>query len=361
IGGIRAGKMAGYDNVVTLDIGGTSADIGVAAGGLLRMRNLLDTKVGDYQAMVPMVDIDTIGAGGGSIAYVDAGGVFRVGPQSAGADPGPACYGRGGEEPTSTDAQLLLGRLRPEGLLGGEMPLDLELAERAMRKVAEPLGVDPTEAAQNVLQVQKFGMTQAIELNSVRRGYDPREFTLVAAGGAGPLFACDIALELEIPRVLVPPHPGITSATGLLATDLQHEYVATERHALKTLDSERLAVRFDELAAGALEQLDADQVPEDRRLVLRLADCRYAGQGYEVRFEVPAGRIDDAWVAELQEGFHAAHEREYGHRFDAEIEIVNIRVVGIGRIEELRWAGLAEGDGDPGAAKTVESEVVFDV
>src|SRR5439155_16009235 len=137
IGGIRAGKMAGYDNVVTLDIGGTSADIGVAAGGLLRMRNLLDTKVGDYQAMVPMVDIDTIGAGGGSIAYVDAGGVFRVGPQSAGADPGPACYGRGGEEPTSTDAQLLLGRLRPErGLLGGDMVLDEGLARTAIERVA---------------------------------------------------------------------------------------------------------------------------------------------------------------------------------------------------------------------------------
>ena len=362
IGGIWAGKMAGYDSVVTLDIGGTSADIGVAADGQLRMRHLLDTKVGDYQAMVPMVDIDTIGAGGGSIAYVDAGGVFRVGPESAGADPGPACYGRGGTEPTSTDAQLLLGRLRPDrGLLGGDMQLDPELARQAMETIAAGLGVSTEEAALGALQIQKFGMAQAIELNSVRRGYDPREFTLVAAGGAGPLFACDIALELEIPRVLVPPHPGITSATGLLATDLQHEYVATERHALKTLDSERLAVRFDELAAGALEQLDADQVPEDRRLVLRLADCRYAGQGYEVRFEVPAGRIEDAWVAELQEGFHAAHEREYGHRFDAEIEIVNIRVVGIGRIEELRWAGLAEGDGDPGAAKTVEREVVFEV
>jgi 5-oxoprolinase (ATP-hydrolysing) len=362
IGGIWAGKLAGYDNVVTLDIGGTSADIGVAAGGLLRMRHLLDTKVGDYQAMVPMVDIDTIGAGGGSIAYVDAGGVFRVGPQSAGADPGPACYGRGGEEPTSTDAQLLLGRLRPDrGLLGGEMRLDPELARRAMDGVATELGLTTDEAALGALQIQKFGMAQAIELNSVRRGYDPREFTLVAAGGAGPLFACDIALELEIPRVVVPPHPGITSATGLLATDLQHEYVATERHALKTLDRERFAARFAELAADAVAQLDADQVPEERRLVRRLADCRYAGQGYEVRFDVPSGEIDDAWVEELQDAFHAAHEREYGHRFDAEIEVVNIRVVGIGRIEELRWADVEHGDGDPSGAKTVERDVVFDV
>src|SRR6185436_18295178 len=147
--------------------------------------------------------------------------------------------GRGGTDPTSTDAQLLLGRLRPDrGLLGGDMTLDSQLAEQAMQPLADRLGMSVEEAALGALQIQKYGMTQAIELNSVRRGYDPREFVLVAAGGAGPLFACDIALELEIPRVLVPPHPGITSATGLLATDLQHEYVATERHALKTLDRE---------------------------------------------------------------------------------------------------------------------------
>src|SRR3954464_1454797 len=248
IGGIWAGRVAGFANVVTLDIGGTSADIGVAAGSKLRMRHLLDTKIGDYQAMVPMVDIDTIGAGGGSIAYVDEGGVFRVGPQSAGADPGPACYGRGGTDPTATDAQLLLGRLRPErGLLGGAMQLDETLAREAMEQVAGRLGMSVEEAALGALQIQKFGMTQAIELNSVRRGYDPREFTLVAAGGAGPLFACDIALELEIPRVLVPPNPGIIAATGLLATDLQHEFVATERHALRSLDRARLEARFREL------------------------------------------------------------------------------------------------------------------
>jgi 5-oxoprolinase (ATP-hydrolysing) len=362
IGGIWAGRVAGFDNVVTLDIGGTSADIGVAAGRQLRMRHLLDTKIGDYQAMVPMVDIDTIGAGGGSIAYVDQGGVFRVGPQSAGADPGPACYGRGGTLPTSTDAQLVLGRLRDDrGLLGGDMTLDRALAEQALATIADELGMSVEEAALGALQVQKFGMTQAIELNSVRRGYDPREFTLVAGGGAGPLFACDIALELEIARVLVPPHPGIIAATGLLATDLQHEFVATERHALKSLDHGQLGARFDELAEQAVRQLDADAVPDDRRLLRRLADCRYAGQGYEVRTEVPAGAVDEAWVEELQERFHAAHELEYGHRFDAAIEIINIRVVGIGRVDELQAAEIERGDGDPSAAKTLEREVVYDV
>jgi 5-oxoprolinase (ATP-hydrolysing) len=309
-----------------------------------------------------MVDIDTIGAGGGSIAYVDPGGVFRVGPQSAGADPGPACYGRGGIEPTSTDAQLLLGRLRPDrGLLGGAMQLDVSLAERSIAGVAKRLGLSIEEAALGALQVQKYGMTQAIELNSVRRGYDPREFTLVAGGGGGPMFACDIALELEIGRVLVPPHPGIIAATGLLATDLQHEFVATERHPLKSLDQAKLSARFDELTAQAVGQLEADGVPEDRRLVRRLADCRYSGQGYEVRTEAPAGAVDDAWVEELKERFHRAHEAEYGHRFDALIEIINIRAVAIGRVDELEATELEPSDGDPSRARTLEREVVFDV
>jgi len=364
IGGIWAGRMAGYDSVITLDIGGTSADVGVAAGGQMRMRHLLDTKVGDYQAMVPMVDIDTIGAGGGSIAYVDAGGVFRVGPQSAGADPGPACYGRGGTDPTSTDAQVFLGRLRPErGLVGGGLALDPELARGVVVELADRLGMTPEDAALGALQVQKFGMTQNIEVNSVRRGYDPRDFTLVAAGGAGPLFSAEVALELEIPSVLVPPHPGIVAATGLLATDLQHEYVGTYRQPVAQLDPAGLNARFDELVAQAVGQLDADAVPEDRRLIRRLADCRYAGQGYEVRFDVPVGDPSrDGWADELVEAFHAAHEGEYGHRFEnAPVEIINIRVVGIGRIDELQWPEAATGTGDPGDALIETRDVVFDV
>lgn len=362
IGGIWAGKGAGFDNIITLDIGGTSADIGVAANAQLRMRHLLDTKVGDYQAMVPMVDIDTIGAGGGSIAYVDEGEVFRVGPASAGADPGPACYGRGGTEPTSTDAQLLLGRLRPDrGLLGGQMRLDKDLAHEAMAKVANRLDMDVEEAALGALQIQKFSMVQAIELNSVRRGYDPREFTLVAAGGAGPLFACDVALEMDIGSVLVPPHPGIIAATGLLATDLKHEFVATERHKLKDLGGTRLADRYEELCAQALARLESDGVPQDRRLIQRQADCRYVGQGYEVRVDVPVGEMDEGWIERLADAFHRAHEAEYGHRFDAEIEIINVRVIGIGRIEDLEATEVPEGSGDGSAAKILEREVVFDV
>lgn len=362
LGGIWAGKQVGSPSVVTLDIGGTSADIGVALDGQVRMRHLLDTRVGDYQAMVPMVDIDTIGAGGGSIAHVDEGGVFRVGPQSAGAEPGPACYGRGGAQPTSTDAQVLLGRIRTRRGLAGDMSLDAEQARKAMTTVADRLDMSAEEAALGALQIQKFGMVQAIELNSVRRGYDPRHFTLTAAGGAGPLFACEIAAELGIPHVLVPPHPGNIAADGLLTTDLQHEFVATERHGATNADKGQLQRRYEQLMAKAADQLEADGVPEHRRRLRRLADCRYAGQGYEVRFEAPAGPITDLWIDDMVEAFQRAHELEYGHRFDgSEVEIINIRVAGSGLIETSSVREAPSKEGGIERALLARQEVIFDV
>lgn len=362
IGGIWAGKQAGFDNVFTLDIGGTSADIGVAPDGALRMRHLLDTKVGDYQAMVPMVDIDTIGAGGGSIAFVDEGGVFRVGPQSAGARPGPACYGHGGTEPTSTDAQLLLGRMRAKRTLAdGDMKLDVDLARQTMSKVADQLGMSVEEAALGALQIQKFGMSQAIELNSVRRGYDPRDFTLVAGGGAGALFACEIAAELDIPHVLIPAHPGILAATGLLATDQKYEFVATARYSLPDADALGLQKRFDALEAEARTQLSADGVPAERQKLRRLADGRYEGQGYEVRFEVPDGEITREWLEGLVELFHKAHETEYGHRFaTGGVEIVNIRVEGLGVMDELPAPSVEPSSRPLEDAIVARQAVIFD-
>lgn len=360
VGGIWAGKMAGFNNVFTLDIGGTSADIGVSANGKLQMRHLLDTKVGDYQAMIPMIDIYAIGQGGGSLVYVDDGGVFRVGPQSAGAFPGPASYGRGGTQATSTDAQVVLGRLRPDrGLIGGGLMLDVEMGRTVIGEVAKQTGLSVEETALGALQIQKFSMVQAIELNSVRRGYDPREFTLVAAGGAGPLFSTEIAIELEVPNVLVPPHPGILSASGLLATDMQHEFVGTERSAIDELDFESIEANFANLTAQAMERLEADAIPEDRRIVRRLADCRYSGQGYEVRFDVPAGKIDQKWVEAAKDAFNKAHDAEYGHSFKAPIEIINIRVIGVGKIDELTWPESPPQKGDPKPITT--RDVVFDV
>lgn len=337
IGGMWAGKQSGFDNVVTLDIGGTSADIGVAYQGELRMRHLLDTKIGDYQAMVPMVDIDTIGAGGGSIAYVDDGDVFRVGPQSAGADPGPVCYGKGGTEPTSTDAQAILGRMRPDRVLAGSgMDLDFDGARAAMQKLADSTGMPVEEAALGALQVQKFGMTQAIEQNSVRRGYDPRDFTLVAAGGAGALFGCEIAAELEVPHVLVPASPGIIAAIGLIATDESYEFVATSRFKMVDADPAAIQKSFERLEQQAHDQLDAEEVSDERRRIQWLADARYEGQGYEIRFEVPRDIVDENWVKTAEDAFHDAHYEEYGHRFaNGTVEVINIRVEASAVMDEL--------------------------
>lgn len=363
VGGIWAGKQAGYDNVITLDVGGTSADIGLAQDGRLRMKHLLDTKVGPYQAMIPMVDVDTIGAGGGSIAYVDAGGIFRVGPRSAGADPGPAAYGRGGREPTATDAMVNLGWLLPEAFLGGQMSLDVDGARAVFEQgPAGALGMSVEQASMGAVQILTHSMVQAIEENSVRKGYDPRDFALVAAGGAGPLFAAQIALEVGTPWVLVPPHPGITSALGLLATDMVYEYVATAYQRLSALDAEALERRFAELEERARAQLEQDGVPLDSILVQRVTDCRYVGQGYELRVAVDSGAIDDVWAERLRASFHDVHEREYSRRFDeSDIEVPNVRVRGIGLMPPLSAPEVEHGGESAGAALRYERDAWFRV
>jgi N-methylhydantoinase A/oxoprolinase/acetone carboxylase beta subunit len=337
VGGIWAGRQAGYDNVITLDVGGTSADIGLAQDGRLRMKHLLDTKVGPYQAMIPMVDVDTIGAGGGSIAYVDQGGIYRVGPRSAGADPGPAAYGRGGSEPTATDAMVNLGWLSAEDFLGGGMRLEPALARAAFAEgPAKALGMSVEEASMGAVQILTHSMVQSIEENSVRKGYDPRDFALVAEGGAGPLFAAQIALEVGTPYVLVPPYPGVTAALGLLATDMVYEYVTTTYQRLSRLDAPALQRAFEELEEKARVQLEEDGVPPDRIVVQRIAECRYLGQGYELRVDADSGMIDDAWAKKLHADFNDNHEREYSRRFEeSDIEIPNIRVRGIGLMPAL--------------------------
>jgi N-methylhydantoinase A/oxoprolinase/acetone carboxylase beta subunit len=361
VGGIWAGKQAGYENVITLDVGGTSADIGLAQEGRLRMKHLLDTKVGPYQAMIPMVDVDTIGAGGGSIAYVDGGGIYRVGPRSAGADPGPAAYGRGGSEPTATDAMINLGWLLPEAFLGGEMQLRADLARTAFEEgPAKALGMSVEEASMGAVQILTHSMVQSIEENSVRKGYDPRDFALVAEGGAGPLFAAQIALEVGTPWVLVPPYPGVTAAMGLLATDMVYEYGSTVYQRVSRLDRAALQGSFEELEQQARSQLEADGIPPDRILIQRVADCRYLGQGYELRVDAAPGTIDEAWVEKLRAGFHDVHEREYSRRFDeSDIEIPNVRVRGIGLQPALRMPEVLRGPESPEAALSHEGEAWF--
>ena len=363
IGGIWASGQSGFKNVVTLDVGGTSADIGVAPDGKMSMKHLLDTKIGDYQAMVPMVDIDTIGAGGGSIAYVDRGGVFRVGPKSAGAVPGPCCYGRGGELPTSTDCNVVLGRLNPDNFLGGRMELQADLSQKAIEQhLCKQLGMNVEEAALGGIKILNHGMIQSIEMNSVRKGYDPREFALVAFGGAGPLQACEVAAELAIPMVIVPPNPGLTSALGLLATDLSYDYSRTQIQLLNDPDLAKISEDYAYLHNLASKQLEGDRISAADQMFIRVAECRYQGQGYELRVDAPDGALDQNFINQLIEGFHQVHEREYGKRFDDKVvELVNVRVIGVGRIPELHTRNLEEGGPEPDSdSLTAHRDVIFD-
>jgi N-methylhydantoinase A/oxoprolinase/acetone carboxylase beta subunit len=349
LGGMWVGASAGFRSVISLDVGGTSADIGVAPDGELRYKHLLDTRIGDYHAMVPMAEVDTIGAGGGSIAYVDDGGQFQVGPRSAGAEPGPCCYGKGGIQPTATDCQLVLGRIDPSGFLGGRLPLQAELAQSAVRdRLARPLGMGVEQAALSAIRILTHSMVQAIEMNSVRKGYDPRDFALVAFGGAGPLFGCDIARELSIPVVIVPPAPGLTSALGLLTSDISYDFSSTQIQNLSQADAARIAQALASLEQRALEQLDRDGVDRADVTLLRHADCRYAGQGYELRTECNGGAVGAAFIAALQQAFHAVHQREYGRHFaEKDVELVNLRVVGVGRIPDLLPRPLSQGGETP--------------
>jgi N-methylhydantoinase A/oxoprolinase/acetone carboxylase beta subunit len=354
VGGIWAGRVAGERNVITLDVGGTSADIGLAQDGKLRMKHLLDTKVGPYQAMIPMVDVDTIGAGGGSIAYVDSGGIFRVGPRSAGAMPGPAAYNQGGTEPTATDAIIALGWLRPELFLGGKKDLRVDLARKAVEtKIAKPLKLTTEEAALGIFKVLVHSMVDAIEQSSVRKGFDPREFALVAEGGGGPLFASHIAPEVGVKHVLVPNYPGITAALGLLTTDMVYEYTKTAYVMCSGLTgdakaSANLEKQFAALEKEAMRQFAVDKIDKKRIRLERIVDARYEGQGYELRVDAPRTGVDDKWIKAVKNEFHAAHEKEFSRRFeDVDVQIANIRVRAIGEMPGLKPVLVKKGTATP--------------
>jgi 5-oxoprolinase (ATP-hydrolysing)/N-methylhydantoinase A len=358
IGALETGRAAGFANVVTLDVGGTSADIGVIHEGRLRYKHWLDNEIAGFGLRLPMVDVSTIGAGGGSIAYVDSGGMLQVGPRSAGAEPGPACYGRGGKRATVTDAQVVLGRLREERFLGGRMAISRDLAIRAIaEQIADPLGLSVEAAAAGIIRVATSHMVEAIELNSVRRGYDPRDFALIAFGGAGPLFATDIARELEIPDVLVPRYPGILSAIGLLMTDVIHAQATSLVKVLNEAVQPLIQSALDRLEEKVAGELTNDGFARDEITITRFAECRYVGQGYEVRVAAPAGYVDSNWLKTLSAAFHAAHQKEYAHSFpDYDIEIVNVGVQGSGPLERIPTPELPR---RAGPLRTDEARLVW--
>jgi N-methylhydantoinase A len=344
LGGAWSGELSGRKQLITFDVGGTSADIGIAIDGHFAEATARDTWIGGYPVLAPIIDIHTIGAGGGSIAYVDEGGAFRVGPRSAGADPGPAAYGNGGSEPTVTDANLVLGRLDADNFLGGTMRLDIEAARRAVGRLADRLGLTLGAAAEGILTIVNANMANAISSRTVQKGLDPRQFVLVAFGGAGPLHGAEVASALGIPEIVVPTYPGITSAVGLLTTDLKYDAVRTEFQVGDGADFDRLNADFAAMQEELARQLSADGVRPADATFQRAGDLRYAGQGYELRVPFPDTALDRAALAAVFGRFADLHRAEYGHVFpDSPIEVVNIRMTGIGRMAKIAAPRPREG------------------
>lgn len=346
IGATHLARLAGYEDVISLDMGGTTAKASLVRHGRPRvsaefevgataMASRTLTRGRGYPIGTPTIDLVEIGAGGGSIAWIDAGGMLRVGPRSAGADPGPACYGTGGIEPTVTDANLVLGRLDPDYFLGGQMALDMDAAKGAIARIAQPFGMSPVEAAAGILEIANASMVDAIRLVSTQRGFDPREFTMVAFGGAGPLHANALAHQLGIPRVLIPRSPGVASALGLLFADIEHEFVLTTVQPFGALDHAALNAHFAEFVRRGRVALEADGVGPHQMAFLRSVDVRYVGQSYELPVPVPEGEWGGELEAILRERFHGEHRRAYGHAAPEEpIELVNLRLTAVGRTQK---------------------------
>jgi N-methylhydantoinase A/oxoprolinase/acetone carboxylase beta subunit len=361
LGGAWVGDLAERRNVITLDIGGTSADIGVVTGGRFAEASARDTYVAGYPILVPMIDLHTIGAGGGSIAHVDAGGAFRVGPQSAGADPGPAAYGRGGTDATVTDANIVLGRLDVHNFLGGAMALDRAAAVASVQALADRLGLGLPEAAEGVVAVLNANMANAIRARTVQKGIDPREYALVASGGAGPLHGAEVARMLGIPEVVVPPYPGINSAIGLLTTDLKYDLVRTAFIVSGHVDLARLNQDLEAMEAALRGQLEADAIDPEQATFQRHADARYVGQGYELRLALPDSTIGSDDLNAALERFHELHRQEYGHHFaHSPIELVNLRVSAIGEVPKIRVPPRPQG-GSLESARIRTDQAVFRV
>ena len=336
LGGAWTGELSDRSKLITFDMGGTSADIGIVSDGTFAQASARDTWIAGYPLLVSMIDIHTIGAGGGSIAYADSGGGFRVGPRSAGAAPGPAAYGRGGQQPTVTDANVVLGRLNSSYFLGGEMPLDEDASHKVIATLASALSLDTAATAEGILTIVTANMANAIRSRTVQKGIDPRDFSLVAFGGAGPLHAVDVALALDMSEVIIPPYPGITSAVGLLTTDLRYDTIRTEFQVSENMDLARLNDDLADMEKELTTQFLADGLDHADISFLRSGDLRYVGQGYELRVNIPSGLLDEERTAEVFNQFHEQHRAEYGHDFpDSPIEIVNARVTGIGQMPKI--------------------------
>jgi N-methylhydantoinase A len=362
-----AGRQLGRPNLISFDMGGTTAKASVIVGHEVAVT--AEYEVGGaantkrwmhgtgHPIRVPVIDLAEVSAGGGSIAWVDPGGALKVGPGSAGADPGPAAYGAGGLRATVTDADVVLGWLDQDALLGGGLPIDLAAAERAIEMdVARPFGLSVREAAARIVEVVNSNMAQALRIVSVERGHDPREFSLIAFGGAGPVHAVALAEELAIPEVIIPPAPGAFSALGLVATDLKRDYARTLYADLEQVDPARVGDAFAAMEAAGTAMLEAAAVPTSRRALLRSADVRYRRQAYELTLPVEDGPVTRATLERLAASFHEKHEQTYGHANRNEaVQLVNLRLTAVGKLADLKLAQPF----DPDSARVRQRDVWF--
>ena len=355
--GFLAGK-AGSADVITFDVGGTSTDVCLIEGN--RPLIAKEREVRGHPVRFPMVDVHSVGAGGGSIARVDPGGFVHVGPRSAGANPGPACYDRGGTEPTVTDANVVLGRLCADTLLGGRMTIRRELAHRAIAdKVAAPMGLGVEEAAQAVLTILNENLIQAIRVISVERGFDPRHFTLVAFGGAGPLLASALARELGMTRIMVPPGPGLLCALGLLVADVRSDFSLTRIASLEATGCAGINAAFAEVEHGARGWFDREGVEPDRRTVRRAIDMRYVGQSHEITVAVQDREFAEPDLAALVAAFRVEHERVYGYAPEAPVQVVTFRITALAKVTAPPVASAGRAHGELRTAFRATRQVYF--
>jgi N-methylhydantoinase A len=358
-GALYVARRAGYDNILTFDMGGTSTDVALCQNGEPTIGR--ETSISHFRIKVPSVNVHTVGAGGGSIAHVpELTKALRVGPQSAGADPGPAAYGRGGEEPTVTDANVVLGHLPPR-LLGGEMELDTDAARASVQKIADAVGLGSVEeAAEGILAIVNENMAGALRLVSVQRGHDPREFALVAYGGAGPLHANAVAEIMGSFPVLVPPAPGLLCAIGDLVADFRDEFAQTYIRVLPEADAGEVAAILEELGARANAFLEGEGIEPERRNLAYSADMRYHRQGYEIPVPLDPAQVRADGLADLEERFNALHEQLYGFRMHGtEAEIVNLRAVGSGAVPKPELPSGTLGSADASGAVSEEHAITF--
>jgi N-methylhydantoinase A len=334
------GSLAGERRIIGVDMGGTSFDVSLIVDGKPRIKS--EGEIEGYPVKIPLMDVEGIGAGGGSIAWLDAGAALNIGPKSAGADPGPACYGRGGQEPTVTDANLVLGRLNPDYFLGAEMDLYLDPARSAIQdKVADSLGISVEEAAAGILRVVNANMVRGISVNSTQKGFDVRDFSLLAFGGAGPLHAVELAAELGMERVIIPPYCSVFSAFGAVASDVRHDYVRTVTLGQRQLEANSLNREFASMETSAIKQLSEENIPDDKIQLQRSADLRYEGQSYELNIPI-VDLTDTGAIEQMIADFHNTHGRIYAYSDPSEsVEIISLRIAAIGQVPQI---GLTKGE-----------------